>query len=634
MLTVSNISKNYADRLLFDNASFFVGNNTKLAIIGDNGTGKSTILKMIIGEVSYDTGNIILDTGKTIGYLPQDALFDSELNLIHASICINDQIKETLTELNRLEQLFKINPNDNNIATKYAEANAHFEHFGGYALLDRSSVILKILGFKEDEFLLSTDFLSGGQKTRALLAKLLLSDYDLLLLDEPTNHLDYEAQEKFVDYLNRDFKGSAVIVSHDRYFLDQITNKIIEIENKGITEYIGNYSDYVRIKKERLATLEREIEKQKKEISHMEEAIQTLFSHRKFSARDSLVKKLNKVKLIAETQDKQKMSIKLSSDSQSGSNVLKFEDMHKSFDNKVLFNNVSLTISRGEKIGIVGPNGSGKSTFIKIINGTQTANSGTLTYGHNVKLAYFAQEFDHLSPEKTLFDELLDNTNISSKEARELLAKFLFTGDMVFKLVENLSGGEKCRLSLAKIMAEKPNLLLLDEPTNHLDITSCEILENALNSYDGTIIVVSHDRYFLDKTVNLIIEIKDGNFTKYFGNYSYYKEKSEEVIKSIVETKKTDNQTTDLKKNYSNKDIRLKLKPLNAEIKKIEVDIEATESRLSELSSLLGDEEIYKSGQAKEITKEYSILENKLKDLLSAWEDLQSQIDELNSIIV
>ena len=632
LVTCSGISKNYGDRLLFDNASFLIESNSKTTLIGENGTGKSTILKMIMGEIIPDSGNIIIENGKTIGYLPQDAVFTGEFNLLYSAICINTHISNALIELDKWKCLAKDKPNDNYIATKYSDANEQFEHYNGYALLERAKIVLKILGFTEDDFKLKTEFLSGGQKTRALLAKLLLSDYDLLLLDEPTNHLDIDACEKFVDFLNNQFKGAALIVSHDRYFIDQVSNTILEIDNKELIEYKGNYSDFSKIKADRAEARKKMIANQKKEIERMEETIQTLFSHRNFSARDSLVKKLNKTKILSDNNDSKKMTIRLSGDNKSGREVLKFENMTKSFDNKTLFNDVSLLIERGEKIGIVGPNGSGKSTFIKLINGVQTANSGILTYGIGVKMAYFAQEFDHLVPEKSVMAELIDTTDITAKEARDLLAKFLFAGDDAFKLVDALSGGEKCRLSLAKIMADKPNLLLLDEPTNHLDIASCEILENAINDYDGTVIVVSHDRYFLDKTTNLTIEIKDGKFTKYFGNYSYYKEKAARTTEELFAKKEDTDKNQP--KSLSNRDLRNQLKPFKTQIKETEKQIETIETRMNEITLLLGNEDTYKDGLAKELTEEYANLENKLTLLLEKWEEIQLSIDIIESKIV
>ena len=636
LVTLSNISKNYGERILFENGNILIENNSRIAIIGENGTGKSTILKMIMGEITSDTGSVTIESDKNIGYLPQDATFAEDFDLLHSVICINEKIKTILKELLSLKSLLSKKTDNNSIAIEYADANTLFENCNGYELLDRAKIILKILGFSKSDFSLSTDFLSGGQKTRALLAKLLLSDFNVLLLDEPTNHLDIDACERFVDFLNNQYKGATLMVSHDRYFIDQVTTNIIEIENRQIFNYPGNYSNYNKIKNEKIASHEKELVSQKKEIQRMEEAIQTLFSHRKFSARDSVVKKLNKIKKLSEINDTKKMSIRLSTDIQSGKEVLKFENMTKTFDNKTLFNNVSLSIERGEKIGIVGPNGSGKSTFIKIINGIQTANSGTLTYGHNIKLAYFAQEFDHLCPEKTVIEELLDNTSISSNEARDLLARFLFSGDNAFKLVKSLSGGEKCRLSLAKIMAEKPNLLLLDEPTNHLDIPSCEILETALEDYDGTIIVVSHDRYFLKKTTNTTIEIKNGKFRKFFGDYDYYKEKSAEIetkfeqVTSITEKEPAKIQP----KTISNRDLRNQLKPLKAEIKQVEQEIENSEQKLKDITNLLSSEKVYKDGSSVNLTKEYTETEEYLNKLLESWENIKISIDNIESNIV
>lgn len=632
MLTISHIEKSYGEHTLFSDLSLFIGKNDRSALIGNNGTGKSTILKIIAGEIDADSGTVFLETGKKIGYLPQNAEFESDLDLLHSVICINHEITYNLTNLLKYKNT-DIEYN-NKIAQEYAEFNADFEHYGGYSLLERAKIILKMLGFTEKEFELNIKYLSGGQKTRALLGKILLSDCDILLLDEPTNHLDYKAQELFVNFLNNEYNGSVLAVSHDRYFLNQISKKIYCLENGRIEEYPGNYDNYVNIRKERELTEQNLAEKYKKDIAKMEESVQTLFSHRNFSARDSMVKKLERIKQIQAEYEKKYnpniMKIKLEQSNQSGSTVLKFENMSKTYNNKTLFKNVSLTVEKGQKIGIVGPNGSGKSTFLRIINGTRDADSGLLTYGYNVNLSYFAQEFEEFDDNKTLFEELLYNTNLSSSETRNLLAKFSFTDNDIYKYVKNLSGGEKCRLALAKIMADKPNLLLLDEPTNHLDILSREILEDAIKSFEGTVITVSHDRYFLDHTCNLTIEIKDGCFTKYYGNYSYYKEKKNysELISKISEPKKTEKKTE-----LNNRQIREKIKPLSKKIKEIEYQINETEISIAELSELLGSEEIYKNGSAKEISEEYNKKQNLLNELMTQWEKTETEIDEYEKMI-
>lgn len=633
MLNISNISKIYGDRTLFNDLSLFVGKNERSAIIGDNGTGKSTILKIITGEIASDSGSIFLENGRTIGYLPQDAEFESDFDLLHSIICINYEITDSLSNLLKLKK--ENIENDNIKASEYAEYNAQFEHYGGYVLLEKAKIFLKMLGFSEEDYTLNTKFLSGGQKTRALLGKILLSDYDILLLDEPTNHLDYNAQELFVNFLTNEYKGSVLIVSHDRYFLNQVAKKIYNLENGILTEYPGNYDNYLNIRKERELTEQNLIEKNKKAIAKMEESVQTLFSHRNFSARDSMVKRLERVKEIQANYEKRanhnSMKIKLEPANQSGTTVLKFENISKVYDNKLLFDNVNLNVEKCEKIGIVGPNGSGKSTFLKIINGTREADAGTLTYGHNVKLSYFAQEFEQFDENKTLFDELLYNTTLSSSETRTLLAKFSFTDDHIFKFVKNLSGGEKCRLALAKIMATKPNLLLLDEPTNHLDITSREILENALNNYEGTVITVSHDRYFLDHTSKLTIEIKNGKFTKYFGNYSYYKEKSATFNQQVNPIKKEIN--TEKKLVVNNRQIREQIKPLNKKNTEIENEISLLENEINELTEILGQEDIYKNGSAKEITEKFNQKQNELSKKMLEWEELQTKIDKLTKML-
>ncbi|MBP5274925.1 MAG: ABC-F family ATP-binding cassette domain-containing protein, partial [Abditibacteriota bacterium] len=557
LINCQNVSKAYGTDALFAGASFLIEKGSRTALIGDNGAGKSTLMKIVMGLVSPDEGRVITESGTSLGYLPQDAGFDGSFELLGSCACGGPALADALANLRAKKKQLEKEPDSNAAAAGYGDAVHEFEALGGFSRLEEAKKVLSMLGFLPGELELMPGHLSGGQKTRAHLARLLLGDHDVLLLDEPTNHLDTEACERFVDFLNNQFSGAALIISHDRYFLDQTVSSVLSLDKGVLKEYKGNYTDFRNKKTAEEEALARSAKEQKKVVERMEQAIQTLFSHRNFSARDSMVKKLGRVKEIAESSAAKRMTVRISSDKRSGREVLKIEGLSKAFGEKKLFDNVCCVIERGTRTGIVGPNGSGKSTFIKIISGAETADSGALTFGVNVKMAYFAQEFDHLSPSRTVLEELLEDTDISSSEARKLLGQFLFSGDDAFKTVEQLSGGEKCRLSLAKIMAEKPNFLLLDEPTNHLDTASCEILEKAVREYDGTVLAVSHDRYFLEHTTGATMEIKNGAVTFFPGSWSYYREKSKSP-----EKERPPEPQKPAERPVNNRDLRSKLKPL------------------------------------------------------------------------
>ncbi|MCH5256489.1 MAG: ABC-F family ATP-binding cassette domain-containing protein [Lachnospiraceae bacterium] len=531
ILSVNNIHKSFNEVPVLGEVSFHIEDYEKAAIVGINGAGKTTLLRIIVGELEADEGTVILSKGKSIGYLAQhqsvlgeNTIYDELLSVKQGLIDLESQLRDT--EL-RMKNASEDELSD--LMGSYSRLTHEFESGGGYAYKSELVGVLKGLGFEESEFSKSISTLSGGQKTRVALGKLLLQSPDLIILDEPTNHLDMSSITWLETYL-LNYKGAVIIVSHDRYFLDRIAGKVIELDNTKATVFTGNYSDYAA-KKEMLRIAQyNAYVNQQREIKHQEEVIEKLksFNREKSIKRaESREKMLNKIEVLDKpTQVRSDMQLKLEPRIVSGNDVLHVENISKSFDKLNLFEHLSFDIKRGEHVAIIGDNGTGKTTILKIINELLPPDSGMLRLGTNVEIGYYDQEHHVLHPEKTLFDEISDEyPTLNNTEIRNTLAAFLFTGEDVFKKIDTLSGGERGRLSLAKLMLSESNFLILDEPTNHLDIMSKEILEDAINSYTGTILYVSHDRYFINKTASRILELENKTLTGYLGNYEYYLEK-------------------------------------------------------------------------------------------------------------
>lgn len=539
ILSCQNISKAFVENQVLKNVSFHIEDHEKAAIVGINGAGKTTLLRIIVGEMTPDDGQVVLAKDKTLGYLAQNSTVDT-------SHTIYEELLSVKADLLRLEE--KIRECENNmkhadgdaledLMKQYTSLTHAFETGGGYLYRSELVGVLKGLGFTEDEFSKPVATLSGGQKTRVALGRLLLQNPDLIILDEPTNHLDMNSIAWLETYL-LNYKGAVLIVSHDRYFLDRIAGKVIEIDQSKATTFIGNYSDYA-IKKEQLRVAAwNAYMNQQREIKHQEEVIEKLksFNREKSIKRaESREKMLDKIEVIEKPSEvRTDMKLTLTPRILSGNDVLTVEHLSKSFDSHKLFTDVNFEIKRGEHVAIIGDNGSGKTTLLKILNGLVPADQGTFRLGSNVEIGYYDQEHHVLHSEKTLFEEISDDyPYLNNTQIRNVLAAFLFTGEDVFKRISDLSGGERGRVSLAKLVLSNANFLILDEPTNHLDIMSKEILEDALNGYEGTILYVSHDRYFINRTAHRILDLTEGQFVSYVGNYDYYLEKHDTVMAAI-----------------------------------------------------------------------------------------------------
>ena len=536
ILACSSICKAFGGDEILKNVSFHIEEHEKAAIVGINGAGKSTLLKIIVGELPADSGEVVISKGKTLGYLAQNQDLLSHRTIYDEMVEAKRPVIEMEQTLRQLEEDMKTASGEDleNKMASYSRLSHQFELINGYAWKSEIVGVLKGLGFSEDDFQKQISTLSGGQKTRVSLGKLLLLNPDIILLDEPTNHLDMSSIAWLETYL-LNYKGSVIIVAHDRYFLDRIVSKVIELDGGKSTVYPGNYSSYSEKRAQMRAIQMKAYLNQQQEIRHQEEVIEKLrsFNREKSIKRaESREKMLNKIEVLEKPREiNDAMDIRLEPNVLSGNDVLTVHDLGKSFGPLHLFSHVDFEIKRGERVAIIGDNGTGKTTILKIINGLVEPDSGELVLGSKVHIGYYDQDHQILHNEKTLFEEISDAyPGMTNTQIRNTLAAFLFTGDDAFKRIGDLSGGERGRVSLAKLMLSEANFLILDEPTNHLDITSKEILENALCSYTGTVLYVSHDRYFINKTATRILDLKNGKLINYIGNYDYYLEKYEDMM--------------------------------------------------------------------------------------------------------
>lgn len=640
ILSCQNISKAFVENQVLKNVSFHIEDHEKAAIVGINGAGKTTLLRIIVGEMTPDDGQVVLAKDKTLGYLAQNSTVDT-------SHTIYEELLSVKADLLRLEE--KIRECENNmkhadgdaledLMKQYTSLTHAFETGGGYLYRSELVGVLKGLGFNEDEFSKPVATLSGGQKTRVALGRLLLQNPDLIILDEPTNHLDMTSIAWLETYL-LNYKGAVLIVSHDRYFLDRIAGKVIEIDQSKATTFMGNYSDYA-VKKEQLRVAAwNAYMNQQREIKHQEEVIEKLksFNREKSIKRaESREKMLDKIEVIENPSEvRTDMKLTLTPRILSGNDVLTVEHLSKSFDSHKLFTDVNFEIKRGEHVAIIGDNGSGKTTLLKILNGLVPADQGTFRLGSNVEIGYYDQEHHVLHSEKTLFEEISDDyPYLNNTQIRNVLAAFLFTGEDVFKRISDLSGGERGRVSLAKLVLSNANFLILDEPTNHLDIMSKEILEDALNGYEGTILYVSHDRYFINRTAHRILDLTEGQFVSYVGNYDYYLEKHDTVMAAIEastpqsadadNTAATKAAESEVKLDWkAQKEEQARLRKKENDLKKCEEKIAELEARISEIDTEMSDPAIgTQVAKLQELTKEQAACQEQLEKLYEQWEEL------------
>lgn len=636
ILSCNHISKSYGVETILNDCSFFINDNEKAAIVGNNGAGKSTIMKIIMGELSPDDGNVIIGKDKTIGYLAQYQDLGSDTTIYEEVKSVKQNLIDMEQKLLEYEkEMAKVSGDElSKLIETYTNLEHRFQLLNGYSYKSEIEGVIKGLGFTEDDFNKSVGNLSGGQKTRVALCKLLLEKPDIIMLDEPTNHLDLNSIKWLETYL-LNYNGAVLIIAHDRYFLDKIVSKVIEIENHKAHVYSGNYSDFAVKKQElRVATMNAYL-KQQSEIKHQEEVIAQLRSYKqeKFYKRaESREKQLEKMNLIEKPEElKNNMTIKLEPDIVSGNDVLSVENLEKSY-NTLLFKNISFEIKRGEHVAIIGDNGTGKTTILKIINGLVDADSGMIKLGTNVHIGYYDQEQHNLTDENTLFEEIANSyPNMTNTKIRNTLAAFMFTSEDVFKRVSDLSGGEKGRLSLAKLMLSEANLIILDEPTNHLDMASKEILENAINNYTGTVLYVSHDRYFINQTASRILELTNTKLINYLGNYDYYEEKKEELTATFApkeEKAKAEKTTSSNKQDYlERKAEAARIRKLKNDISKVEEKIKKCEDRLNELDEMVADPSVStNSAKLNEIGKEQNEISDKLDKLMEEWEILSDQL--------
>ena len=622
------------------NVSFHIEDHEKAAIVGINGAGKTTLLRIIVGEMTPDDGQVVLAKDKTLGYLAQNSTVDT-------SHTIYEELLSVKADLLRLEEKIRECENDmkhadgdalEDLMKQYTSLTHAFETGGGYLYRSELVGVLKGLGFTEDEFSKPVATLSGGQKTRVALGRLLLQNPDLIILDEPTNHLDMTSIAWLETYL-LNYKGAVLIVSHDRYFLDRIAGKVIEIDQSKATTFMGNYSDYA-VKKEQLRVAAwNAYMNQQRDIKHQEEVIEKLksFNREKSIKRaESREKMLDKIEVIEKPSEvRTDMKLTLTPRILSGNDVLTVEHLSKSFDSHKLFTDVNFEIKRGEHVAIIGDNGSGKTTLLKILNGLVPADQGTFRLGSNVEIGYYDQEHHVLHSEKTLFEEISDDyPYLNNTQIRNVLAAFLFTGEDVFKRISDLSGGERGRVSLAKLVLSNANLLILDEPTNHLDIMSKEILEDALNGYEGTILYVSHDRYFINRTAHRILDLTEGQFISYVGNYDYYLEKHDTVM-AAIEANAPQNADADsavaakaaeseVKLDWkAQKEEQARLRKKENDLKKCEEKIAELEARISEIDTEMSDPTIgTQVAKLQELSKEQTSCQEQLEKLYEQWEEL------------
>lgn len=633
ILACQNIEKSFDGVTILQDASFHIEEREKAALVGINGAGKSTLFRIIVGELSPDNGQVILAKGKTLGYLAQHQEMENELTIYDCLLQVKQHILDMEIRMREMEAEMKHTTGEalTKLMDSYSRLTHEFEMENGYAYKSELTGVLKGLGFQEEDFQKQVSMLSGGQKTRVALGRLLLSKPDIILLDEPTNHLDMDSIAWLETYL-LNYPGAVFIVSHDRYFLDKVATKIVEIDNGKVSAFTGNYSAYSEKKALLRKAAYQAYLNQQQEIKHQEEVIAKLKS---FNREKSIRRAESREKMLDKTEVLEKpveidssMKITLKPRITSGNDVLTVEGLGKSFPPLTLFEDLNFSVKRGERVAIIGNNGTGKTTILKILNEIVPPDTGCFHLGSKVHIGYYDQEHHVLHNEKTIFEEISDDfPKLTNTEIRNLLAAFLFTGDDVFKPIQALSGGEKGRVSLAKLMLSEANFLILDEPTNHLDITSKEILEEALSNYEGTVLYVSHDRYFINKTATRILDLTNQKLVNYIGNYDYYLEKKEELTQIYapdIQEEAVETKTSAVKLDWKQqKEEQARLRKKENDLKKTEAMIEELETRDSEIDEEMAKPEVATNvAECVRLSKEKAEIAQKLEELYEKWEEL------------
>ena len=633
VLSASSLTKSYLVDNILDGISFSINHDEKIGLVGLNGAGKSTLFNILIGELSQDSGNVFIAKSSKLGYLKQQTGIDSKNTMYEELLDVFKNLFQMEDRLRTLETLISEEGKDEGskklepLMNEYSILLEKFQNSNGYGFKSELKGVLKGLGFTEDQFDTPMSKLSGGEKARVALGRVLLEKPDILLLDEPTNHLDIQAIDWLEKYI-RDYKGAAIVISHDRYFLDNTVSKIFHLENAQLNVYNGNYSLFMKKRKERLELIEKKFEEQQKEIGRQQEIIRrfTGMGVEKFTRQaQSRQKMLDRMNLLEASDVSAKKSlIRFEPEVTSGTDVLSVKDISKSFDDETLFENIDFNIYKGDKVGLIGPNGVGKTTLFKIIMEKQKPSTGEVVIGHKVNIGYFDQEQSDLHSSKTVIDEIWDEyPKLDHTRIRTLLAQFLFIGDDIFKEVSELSGGEKARVALLKLMLSKSNFLLMDEPTNHLDIDSKEVLEDSLLNYNGTLLVISHDRYFLNKVTDKILDLSKEGATEYLGNYNYYIEKKNalEAVDDEEEEEITQTKAKAIRK--KEKDKEKAVRQAKKEVKKLEEDIFVFEQKISSLEEDMCKPEIYSDHEkSAEVNAKLLSLKEELETVYLEWMEL------------